>query len=169
MAARLTHPHHLIHHAPRVRHHRHDMKAGDPFEGIIGKLELLRVTGMKLDMTPGVLAGLRNRMLEHVLGGVDPDDMNIRRVSIERDTGADAHLQNLLIGPKRQRFDNLMLMVYESPAKKGVIKMSKVGVDTALVRFSHQFIPRSFLTGASELSVCKIGPNINPPSSPGAQ
>src|ERR1700674_1112895 len=67
--------------------------------------------------------------------------MNVRRIRIERDAGADTDLEGALPRTKPEFFDHFMFAIDECAAKNVVIEMREIGVDAAFVRFGHQLTP----------------------------
>jgi hypothetical protein len=48
-------------------------------------------------MAPSILLGFGNRVPQHVLGRVDPNEMDVGRIGVERDSGADPDFEYPLI------------------------------------------------------------------------
>src|SRR5208282_3273093 len=70
------------------------------------------------------------------------DDVRVRRISVERDSGADAHLEHAVTRPEIQALDNLMLAIDKNPAEEKIVEASQVGVDAAFMRLGHRRLPR---------------------------
>src|SRR5260370_16493442 len=104
------------------------MEAQEPVEAAVCKFKLLGVAMLEFDMTPVVLACLRDRSREHVGRGIDTGDVNVRRIGVERDAGSNPNLQHSVPGTKRQRFQHLVLMVDECPPKHSILEMAQLGV-----------------------------------------
>ena len=138
LAARLTHSQHLLHHAQRIRHHRHHVKGRHPIEAVVGKLEIERVALADIDMAPAVLAGLLDRVREHVAGRIDAHDLDVGRIGVERNAGAHADFEHLLPRPQIELLDCLVFVVDENSSEGVVVKTRQVGIDAALMRFAHR-------------------------------
>src|SRR5713226_9334828 len=116
------------------------MEAQDPVEAAVWKFKLLGVAMLEFDMTPVVLACLRDRSREHVGRWIDTDDVNVGRIGVERDAGSNPNLKHSVPGTKGQRFQHLVLMVDECPPKDSIVEMGQIGVDAAFMRFGHRVL-----------------------------
>jgi hypothetical protein len=94
---------------------RHVVEAG------VGEIQIECVALLELDVGPLVLAHLFLGPRKHIGGGIDADHVNIRRITIERDAGADSHLEDTLIGAQLEIFDHRMLTVDEHAAEDRVV------------------------------------------------
>src|SRR5208282_852065 len=95
------------------------------------------------------------RALQHVGRRIDRDYVRIRRISVERDSGADAHLEHAVTRPEIQALDNLMLAIDKNPAEEKIVEASQVGVDAALVRLGHRKTPSGWKRPGDQ---CGAGP-----------
>src|ERR1039458_9525534 len=79
--------------------------------------------------------------LEHVFLRIDRDNVRVRRIGVQRDSGADANLEHAVTGPEIQAFDNLMLAIDKNSAEEKIIETREVRIDTALMRLRHRKSP----------------------------
>ena len=81
------------------------MKRANEIERIVGKIEIQRVAEAELDVLDLFVASLGMRMLEHVGRWIDSDDVNVWRIGIERNAGADADFENAIARSKPETLD----------------------------------------------------------------
>src|SRR6202034_1992616 len=91
----------------------------------------------QLDLPPAVFRHALLCALEHGRRRIDCDDVRVRRISIQRDSGADTNLEHAVTGPETQALDNLMLAVDKNPAEEKVVETRQIGIDAALMRLGH--------------------------------
>src|ERR1700691_3038448 len=136
--ARLTYAHHLGHHAVRIGNHGQFVERGDVIEAVVGIVEIQRVAEAELDMPPTVFGDAFLRPREHLRRRIARDHVRVGRISVERDSGADADFQYAVAGPEIQALDNLMLAIDKDPAEEKIVEARQIGVDAAFVRLGHR-------------------------------
>src|SRR5208283_563204 len=114
-AAGLTDADHLAHHLYRIGHYRHYVEGRYIVKAFVGKVEVERVTLLQFDVAQLALADFLLRHLKHVRRGIDADHVHVRRIRIERDTGADPYFKHALIGTQLEAVDHGMFTVNEHP------------------------------------------------------
>src|ERR1035437_878374 len=92
-------------------------------------------------MSPAVFRHPLFCALEHVGRWIDRDNVRVRRICVQRDSGADANLEHAVTGPEIQAFDNFMLAIDKNPAEEKIIETRQVGIDTALMWWGHRKTP----------------------------
>ncbi len=77
-------------------------------------------------MPPVILRDSFGSAFEHVRRRIDRDNMCIRRISAESDSGPDSDFEHAITGSEIQSFDNLMLAIDKNSPEEKIVEASQV-------------------------------------------
>src|SRR5581483_12348992 len=106
----------------------------DVVEAVVREAEVQGVPLLEADVTPAGRVDLVLRALEHVGCEIDARHVAVRRIRIERETGADAELEHPRGGLDVERADDARDPRVEDAAEDQIIQMRELVVETALMR-----------------------------------